>query len=163
MTVYLDTSDLLKLFVEQEGFEAVRKLVHEASDLETSVVAYPEARSAFGRLKREGRLSAADLARTRDDFERAWATYNVQEISEALACEAGELAARYRLRGCDSLHLACYARIVQAIAPVEVRFSSSDVRLLRAAQALASRLAGARPPWLEGARASRLEEAGARN
>lgn len=149
MTVYLDTSNLLKLFVAQEGFEEVRQLVESASDLETSVVAYPEARAAFARMRHRSEVPAQDIDAAKVAFERLWREFDARRVDDDLAREAGELAERYRLTGCDSLHLACYARVLRACAPRPVTFSSSDVKLSRAAQAYASRFAGARAPWLE--------------
>ncbi len=159
MMIYMDTSDVLKLFLEQEGCETVRQLIQDASELKTSVVTYPEARSAFARLARERRIPKAILDEALRDFERFWPTYSASEVDETLAFEAGELAERYRLRGCDSVQLACYARIVRASAPGEVLFSSSDVRLARAAQALASRLLRVPPPWFKAAEPATAKEA----
>lgn len=151
---------MLKLFLEQEGFETVRELVEYASELKTSVVTYPEARSAFARLVRERRIPRAVLDKAMGRFERAWPTYTASEVDETLASEAGELAERYRLSGCDRLQLASYARVLRASAPTQVYFSSSDVRLSHAAQAFASRLARVPPPWLKGVRAPRAVEVG---
>ena len=41
MTLYLDTSSLVKLYVEEVGSQDVRDLVTEAAVVTTLVVAYP--------------------------------------------------------------------------------------------------------------------------
>ena len=57
MTLYLDTSSLVKLYVEEIGSDDVRELVAEAVVVSTSIVAYPETRAALARLRRRGDLS----------------------------------------------------------------------------------------------------------
>lgn len=49
MVIYLDTSALLKLYVEEEGRWLVREAVSTAEAAATSVVAYAEARAGFAR------------------------------------------------------------------------------------------------------------------
>lgn len=49
MICYLDTSTLVKVYVREQGSEAVRNLVDAASVVATSKVAYPEARAALAR------------------------------------------------------------------------------------------------------------------
>ncbi len=76
MILYLDTSSLVKLYLEEDGRQAVRSLVDRAAVVATSVIAYPEARSAFARLRREDVLTAGDLARVKGDFERDWSGHH---------------------------------------------------------------------------------------
>ena len=60
MTLYLDTSSLVKLYVEEVGSNDVRNLVTRATVVATSIVAYPETRSALTLLLRSGDLTAAN-------------------------------------------------------------------------------------------------------
>ena len=53
MTLYLDTSSLVKLYVTESGSKVVRQLVGDANVVATSVVAYAETRAALARLRRE--------------------------------------------------------------------------------------------------------------
>ena len=62
MTLYVDTSSLIKLYVTEAGSDRVRQLVGKASVVATSVVAYPETRAALARLRREGTLTASNAA-----------------------------------------------------------------------------------------------------
>ena len=55
-TLYLDTSALVKLYVEEEGRETVFEAVEGADRVATSTVAYAEARAAFARKVRLGDL-----------------------------------------------------------------------------------------------------------
>jgi uncharacterized protein with PIN domain len=58
VTLYVDTSSLVKLYVTEAGSEVVRQLVGGATVVATSVVAYTETRAALARLRRERALSA---------------------------------------------------------------------------------------------------------
>jgi predicted nucleic acid-binding protein len=106
MICYLDTSALVKLYVQEPGSEMVRKLVDEASVVGTSKVAYPEARAAFARGFREGLLEEKDYHRVVAALQNDWPSYLTLEVSDSLVWLAGELAEKYRLRGFDSIHLA---------------------------------------------------------
>ena len=49
MTLYLDTSSLFKLYVEESGSDEVRMDLAQAKAVATSAVSYAEARAAFAR------------------------------------------------------------------------------------------------------------------
>lgn len=151
MKVYLDTSDLVKMYVDQPRSEEVRSLTDKASALATASITYAETRAALARLRRENALSASRFAAIKRQLEEDWQHVVAVHLNGDLIREAGDFAERYRLRGIDSLHLAAYAEFRRANAPDEVQFCSSDIELDKAAKALASRLAGKQPAWREGA------------
>lgn len=136
MTVYLDTSSLIKLYVEEPGSDAVLQLIDDATVVSTSLVAYPETRAALARLRREGRLAAAAFRTAKRDFEQQWHAYLSIEPTVTVCLEAGELAERYGLRGFDAIHLASFAEIARRAGIERTRFSSFDDRLTRAARRL---------------------------
>jgi predicted nucleic acid-binding protein len=130
---YLDTSSLVKLYVEEEGSRHIRELVERAELVATSVVAYPEARAALARQRREGGLSSAGYDRARKDFEQDWPRYLTIEVSETVYRSAGDLAEKHRLRGLDSLHLASYLSLCRD-GTRQIRVSAFDEALIRAAR-----------------------------
>jgi hypothetical protein len=65
MTLYLDTSSLVKLYVAEPGSEAVHKLVDAATVVATSTVAYTETRAALARRRRERALLRPHSCRPR--------------------------------------------------------------------------------------------------
>jgi uncharacterized protein len=140
VTLYLDTSSLVKLYVTETGSDEVRHLVGEATVVVTSVVAYAETRAALARLRREGELTAAKLASVKREFEGEWPAYLTIEVTDSLSRVAGELAQRYSLRGFDSVHLASFADVARRAGARETRFSSFDDRLTQAARRLARTL-----------------------
>ena len=134
MTLYLDTSSLVKLYVTESGSGVVRQLVDDANVVATSVVAYPEARAALARLRRDGVLTAAKLKSAKREFDEQWPTYLSLEATDSLCRAAGELAEKYSLRGLDSIHLASFAEVSRRAGIDDTRFSSFDGRLNQAAE-----------------------------
>ena len=135
MTLYLDTSSLVKLYVAEPGSEEVRSLVDQATVVVTSGIAYPEARAALARRRRERALSLVAYRVATRTFEDDWSRYLVVDVSAAICREAGDLAERYRLRVYDSVHLASYLEVARCAGIAETQFSSFDERLNRAARA----------------------------
>lgn len=133
MTLYLDASSLVKLYVTETGSETVRELVGKASVVATSVVAYAETRAALARLRRDGALTPAKLTSVKREFEEQWPAYFTLDASHSLCRAAGELAEQYRLRGFDSIHLATFGEVLRA-GTDDTRFSSFDNRLNQAAR-----------------------------
>ena len=137
VAVYLDTSSLLKLHVEEPASDQVRELVRKATVTVTSNVAYAETRAALGRRRRDGTLTAAAFRTAKQDFEAGWPTF-VIPASPKVCLEAGNLAEDYALRGFDSIHLASFAEILRGLqGRDDTQFSSSDDKLNAAAHRLA--------------------------
>ncbi|HEV3073800.1 MAG TPA: type II toxin-antitoxin system VapC family toxin [Thermoanaerobaculia bacterium] len=124
----MDSSSLVKLYIDEEGSSGVREMIAGASLVATSVLAYPEARSALARLRREGRLSEIELAQAKSDLERDWGGFLALPV-DAVWRQAGDLAERHGLRGADSVHLAAYLSLLGLPHEAPVRFSSFDERL----------------------------------
>ena len=144
MTLYLDTSSLVKLYVTESGSEVVRQLVGDSSVVATSVVAYAETRAALARLRREGMLTAAKLKSAKREFDEQWPTYLRLEATDSLCRAAGELVEKYSLRGFDSIHLASFAEVSRRAGTDDTRFSSFDGRLNQAAEKVKRTLARSR-------------------
>jgi uncharacterized protein len=137
ITLYLDTSSLVKLYIEENGTDDVRQDLGDASAGATSLVAYAEARAAFARLRRQGTITPTVFRAVKRDFDADWSKYLVVEPTPELCQTAGEFAERYRLRGFDSIHLATFLHVAREARPSETRFSSFDRQLNRAALTVA--------------------------
>jgi predicted nucleic acid-binding protein len=132
MILYLDTSSLVKLYVEEKSSQHVQSLVSKATIISTSLVAYAEARAAFARKRAEDGFSAAALKRISEDLNRDWESYYVIEVTDGLVRTAGDIAEKHLLRGFDSIHLSSAINLKRKIGS-DVFFSSHDERLNRAA------------------------------
>ena len=136
MTVYLDTSNLVKLYVEEPGRDAIVALVQRADLLATSVIAYAEARATFARRHRERLMSAAELKLVVRQFNMDWSRLLEINADREIAQRAGQLAEVHGLRGADALHLASFETLLSRTDDEDVEFSCADVRLSRAARRL---------------------------
>lgn len=143
MTLYLDTSSLVKLYVAEAGSDAVRRLVDDADVVATAAIAYPEARAALARRRREGDLPARAFSAAKRALDDDWPRYLTVDVTAPLCREAGSLAERHALRGYDSVHLAAFLQVARAAGKAAVRFSCFDERLTRAARAVLRSVAAA--------------------
>jgi predicted nucleic acid-binding protein len=131
--LFLDTSSLVKLYVEEAGSASVRRLVADASRIAVSVLAYPEARSAFARRRREGALTASGLRAARAAFEQDWTRMVRLAVTEDVYRAAGSLAERHGLRALDGLQLASFLSLRRRLPARKATFSTFDRRLERVA------------------------------
>jgi predicted nucleic acid-binding protein len=131
--LYLDTSALVKLYVEERGSSATRALVEAAGSAYTVLVSYVEARAAFARMRREGALSGPELRAIVRRLDEDWRFYGIVEVSDALVRRAGALAEKRALRAFDSIQLAAALEVRDGGAPLE--FVCFDDRLRAAARA----------------------------
>lgn len=133
MRLYLDTSALVKLYVDEEGSPLVRSAVDQAGLIATSAIAYVEARAAFVRRRHEGGLSGRDYRSIIRDLDADWARYLVVEITDSLIRGAARLAEAHRLKAYDAVHLASAAAIHGRLAE-PILFTSWDLELEKAAK-----------------------------
>lgn len=134
MILYLETSDLVKLYVREKDSEKVRERVRAAEVVATSVLAYAEARAAFARKLREKGITEEAHKAIKGTLDRDWPSYFVMNVSAGTARAAGDLAEKHGLRGFDALHLASAVEI-RAAGASGLRFSTADARLRTAARA----------------------------
>ncbi|MGH7268690.1 MAG: type II toxin-antitoxin system VapC family toxin [Candidatus Rokuibacteriota bacterium] len=133
MRIYLDTSVLVKLYVEEPGSDAIRRAVQEASLVATSAIAYVEARAAFVRRRHEGELAAGGYRRIVEAFDEDWERYVVVSITDSLIRAGARMAETHRLRAYDAVHLASAASLHERLAEAWA-FASWDEKLERAAR-----------------------------
>jgi predicted nucleic acid-binding protein len=130
--LYLDSSSLVKIYLEEAESDLVREWVGAAEAIATSRVAYPEALSAFTRRQREGDLDLDTLELLQESLDSDWADFVLLPLRER---RAGALAMKHVLRGFDAVHLAAVSELREILDNDTVIFSSFDGRLVRAVQA----------------------------
>ena len=106
MILYLDTSSLVKVYLDEPGYEETRKLVPQARSVATSLF-----------LKQ---------------FERYWLTTTVIPVGQDTASSAAALAERHALRALDAIHLASATGLAERTSEAVV-FLSADASLLAVA------------------------------
>ncbi len=133
MIFYLETSNLVKLYVREKDSDVVMERVKTAEVVATSVLAYTEARAAFARKLREKGISDEAHKVVKGALDRDWPSYFVLNVAVGTARAAGDLAEKHGLRGFDALHLAS-AMELRAAGASGLRFSTADARLRDAAR-----------------------------
>jgi len=131
VTVYLDTSALVKLYVTERGSATVRRWLDDARRVVTACITYAEARAALARGRRIGALAPVDLQRATNELDADWQGYGPVDVHEGLALRAGHLAEQHGLRGYDAVQLA--AALAARPETGDYLFASFDARLNDAA------------------------------
>jgi hypothetical protein len=132
LIVYFDTSAFVKLLVPEQGAAATAELWLVADRRVSSLLLYPEVRSALARAARANRLGRHQLAAARRRVEGLWAAVDRVELTEVLGRRAGDLSERFSLRAYDAVHLAS----VEQVGDPDTVLASADDSLLAAARAL---------------------------
>lgn len=125
MILYLDSSGLVKLFLDEADCALARLRFQEAEIAVTSRVAYVETMAAFGRRNRDGGVDALLLEKLVSDLDRVWSDLFVLDIDEKIA---GQLAIKHGLRGFDAVHVAAALRIRRIRPNADIQFLSFDSR-----------------------------------
>jgi predicted nucleic acid-binding protein len=118
----------VKLALLEDGSDLVVDLWESNAAVVSSVLSYPEGRSAVAAARRARRLTHSAHANALATFERAHRKINLVELDPPLARRAGQLADDLRLGGADAVHLASALALGEAVVMV-----TWDRRLRRAA------------------------------
>ena len=137
---YLDTSAILKEYVNESGSAWVQKtMALSLAVITTTQLTLAEVTSALSRRVREGTVTAPDYARLigrfRDDCRSG---YQLVAVNMPILRYASELLERHPLRAYDAIHLAtaltAHRSLLNAHLPGFI-FLCADDRLLNAAAA----------------------------
>lgn len=126
MILYLDTSSLVKLYVQEAHTSLVKKWVEEAEIVATCRIAYPETMSAISRRFRQGDLPEKEYDLLIAKFSNEWEQFVAVDFDEL---EAGRLVNLYGLRGFDAVHLSAAKLLKTSQSNISLSFSSFDEKL----------------------------------
>jgi len=132
LILYLDTSALVKAYVDEEYSQHVLQIMQMATASASHKVAYVEARASFARLQREHVLSDAGWEILKHEFMTDWKNYLQIGTTQPLLERAGDLAEAFSLRAYDSVHLAA-AQMLSEFSEDSVVFACYDRKLNQAA------------------------------
>ena len=133
MNLYVDTSALVKNYVQEAHSREVRGLLLDADFIATAIITRAEMEAALAKAIRMGNITAEEGEDARRAFLGDWPTWIRLLVDEELVAQAGELAWHYGLRGYDAVHLAC-ALLWQTLVDSEVTLVTFDKDLAQAAQ-----------------------------
>ena len=135
MILFCDTSALVKLYVQEDGSDAVMEQAEASEVVAVCRIAWVEIMSAFARRAREVPQDAPALDRARRRFAADWPHCLTLELTQVVAELAGEYAEAFALRAYDSVQLAAVTTLHREVAG-DLRFACFDNRLTKAARVL---------------------------
>jgi predicted nucleic acid-binding protein len=106
LIIYLDTSTLLKLYIQETGSDEVVKLLTSVDSSGTNLLTHVEMASAIARAVRMELVFANEAQSTWKDFLADWELLVRLDISVQITKRAATLAWEHGLRGYDAIHLA---------------------------------------------------------
>jgi len=136
VTVYFDSSVLVKLYLDEPDSEDVEARARAATLIATSSIAYAEVCAAFARCRRDGRLSDVEYRRVLRQFDSDWSSFLTVDVNDALVRSAGALAGQHVLRGADAIQLASFEQLLANVDDDDVQFLCADDRLSEASRNL---------------------------
>jgi predicted nucleic acid-binding protein len=107
MTLFLDSSALVKRYVAEEGSEVVLRRMDDDREWVVSAVARTEVEITLCRLGFEPDQLAELSGRLRRDWERC----HVVPVDPACLDRAAEIGCQYQVRTLDAVHLAAADRL----------------------------------------------------
>jgi len=118
MTLFFDTSALVKLFSNEEGSEAVKKLVtNPLNSISVLDLALIELQSAIHRKYRNNKIPEENLEKIQSAIENQMAYFNTIPMGSDIMEEALNLIKKfgkvYGLRTLDALHVAGWRIIAE--------------------------------------------------
>ncbi len=132
MILYLDTSALVKLFINETNSDLVRDYYHKAEFISTSIIAYVEFNSAISRLSKEGHIKIDEIETLKRNFDYHWNFIKIVELDGKIIKSATELLYKTELRAFDSVHLAS-ANFFKEKIQKDLIFGCFDKRLINGA------------------------------
>jgi uncharacterized protein len=130
MILYLGTSSLSKLYIEERYSDIVREWVEKAEIVATCRVAYTEMISALELKVKQNDLSKSDYDHIMKRFSQDWLNFAIVDFDER---EAGSLVKKYGLTRFAAMHLSAAKLIKKEHHDISVSFSSVDENLCKAA------------------------------
>jgi predicted nucleic acid-binding protein len=104
--LYLDSSALVKRYVQEEGSKAVISRFERGETIYTSVLSFAEVHAAIGRKYREKKLSANEKKKFVDEFQADWLfNLSILELTSATMSALPSLCEQYSLKASDAVHL----------------------------------------------------------
>ncbi len=127
MTLYLDTSALLKRYVDEPDSERFLAMIDSDLAWLTCRITWVE---VWRNLSRN--LQGNPVRRAKAAFDQDWRRLSVIEVDDTLCRDAGRVAEETGARSLDALHLAAIRRA----GPAGIALVTADLRQAQAARVL---------------------------
>jgi uncharacterized protein len=137
VALYLDTSALVKHYVDEPGSHWIHSQFEEDVLITSSLLTLVETLSAFNRRVREGGLTGNEYLRLRSMlYHDVRTSLSIVPLNPSIADSAGTLLERHPLRSYDAIHLATALAVHRSLSRHNLTplvFVSADDRLNNAA------------------------------
>ena len=107
MILYLDTSALVKRYIQEASTDEVIALLESAGSVGSASLTKVEMAAAFEKTVRQGWVKRKIAMQAWQDFLDHWPSFTRLNTSSGTIDRASALAWEYGLRGYDAMHLAC--------------------------------------------------------
>jgi predicted nucleic acid-binding protein len=134
MTTYVDTSALLKRYVDEADSPLADRLLASDNVLVTAWITVVEVRRNLACL-----IEGAALRAAQRQFERDLDAFAMVALDEPVCRAAAQIGEQLGVRSLDALHLACAQRLLIPAMP----FVTFDLRQAQAARSLGFTVLGA--------------------
>jgi predicted nucleic acid-binding protein len=108
MNYFLDTSALIKRYIQEKETEAVRRIFAESTEIYVSFITELETTSSLRRLLMEGKITNQQFESLLHESEEDFIDFKVVPFSLEIMSMAKELIKKYQLKTLDSIQLATY-------------------------------------------------------
>ncbi len=132
MIVYLDTSAIIKHYLQEPGSENVQRLFQEADYLGTSVFSEIETISSLERAKKIARIDSPSYRSILAQMNRDFQTFALEAVSAETVRNGIRLVRQHGLRPGDAIQLAS-AQLLKRRLP-QMIFAAYDEKLLESAR-----------------------------
>lgn len=106
MIVYLDTSALVPLMIEEPTSSACGELWDAANKIVCARLAYIESSAAVAMAERMGRITTRQARAGRAILDELWPGIHIVELDLELMSNAAQMSVRHGLRAYDATHCA---------------------------------------------------------
>jgi predicted nucleic acid-binding protein len=130
----MDASALVKRYSQEQGTDAVLRLLATANRVFTSKIAYVELMMTFRRKQAEGTLSEQQFSDLRRRLEQDRYSWILIEVSDEILEIVKKRVIRHSLRALDAIHLSS-ALLTKKLVGKKLTFVCSDQKLQEAATA----------------------------
>ena len=138
MTFYLDTSALVKRYIQEFGSDRIQEITSASDGLFISLITYVEVIAALSRRGKESSAMKSAMAQAlstfRDEFDQR--AFRTVAPTKTLLLAASALAQKHYLRGYDAIQLASVIRVAELLRTQGISdlvFVCADHELLHAA------------------------------
>lgn len=128
MTLYAETSAVLRWLFAEENGSAVRTALAAAEKVMSSRLTLVEARRVLRRAEHDGRITAAQRADLLAVLAQAASTWAILDVSEEVARRAEEAFPSEPVRTLDAIHLASVLFLRQSFPDLVVVSADERVR-----------------------------------